>query len=489
MFEQATQLLKDIVGKYPWVSEVAAILPLSALIDFIDVPQKLHIHQLMSAVPLWSWPVTPSGSQLLLLEEAPKQRECVLDRFGRSISLHGLDGRYGDDYLVANPETVRLVLDSLPVTDIPNNHDNMKESNLRLQNLEVNSKERGVPAQDGPSRSRSWTLSSWLSRTSSASISYQVTSFLGWIAFLGCLIAAIFFRLHIATAFFALMPTTGLAVTLMYPGSPRRLLNSHKPSEYNRMVVVAEHMNATDWVVFYGESTLVNSLLNTPLEPAGRQGASTKNKKLPLLRTILRVFVLGQWGLAIAAAATKDWNAFFISFWIIFCNVTHAYVIPPRHQAGAWASAKRGADLLLKRYAMTVSSRRALLSTLLALNPDSFGETAAQTEVTVKKGAENTSTQSPFPDGTTKFLDPILKPGRARSAWEQATLEALREITPQLFQSPHEEWNVRYREQYEGQFYWKRFIAEGISLAASIREQGGLDKSGRKVGFGPRAEP
>jgi hypothetical protein len=46
MFEAAISGLNDILQRHRWVEELAAILPLSALIDFIDVPKKLHTFEM-----------------------------------------------------------------------------------------------------------------------------------------------------------------------------------------------------------------------------------------------------------------------------------------------------------------------------------------------------------------------------------------------------------------------------------------------------------
>lgn len=75
-------------------------------------------------------------------------------------------------------------------------------------------------------------------------------------------------------------------------------------SGYNRLVVIAEHMNATDKTVFYGESTIISSFLNRS-EPFGPQICG-------LALASLRM-VLSQWCvLAIGPAALKDWNAYLI---------------------------------------------------------------------------------------------------------------------------------------------------------------------------------
>jgi hypothetical protein len=116
-----------LLGKHAWIAEVAGILPLSALIEFIDIPEKLHIFQLTGAVPLWSWPITPSGSRLLLSDQYTEQ-ECYFDRYGKSMSLLALDGRYGDNYTLRNPETVRQCLATETPRVIRNLHVNMSRT-------------------------------------------------------------------------------------------------------------------------------------------------------------------------------------------------------------------------------------------------------------------------------------------------------------------------------------------------------------------------
>jgi hypothetical protein len=45
-FQATVDSLSSILERHGWVSELAGILPLSALIDFIDMPPKLHILEL-----------------------------------------------------------------------------------------------------------------------------------------------------------------------------------------------------------------------------------------------------------------------------------------------------------------------------------------------------------------------------------------------------------------------------------------------------------
>lgn len=52
-----------------WTAEIANILPLLALIHFLDILTKLHVFKLAGAAPLWSQTVTPARSRLLLPED------------------------------------------------------------------------------------------------------------------------------------------------------------------------------------------------------------------------------------------------------------------------------------------------------------------------------------------------------------------------------------------------------------------------------------
>lgn len=469
MVERAIGSLQSILQDSPWLSELAGILPLSALLDFIDVPRKLHMFQLVGGVPLWSWPVTPAGSRLLLSSNVKQQQPC-LDQYGSSVSLVALDGRYGEHYFVSNPETFRLALRSHQAVTINNLHDNMAGAALREQNLEIIHVCRTIP--HGPRK----TIAG-LVYESIHSTRFWAVSTVGWMAFLACLAATVVLRLYFALAFLALMPATGLVVHAMYGGRPRRLLVDDA-SAYNRLVVVAEHMNAADWIVVYGESTLVNSLLNRPLEASGPKPASSAIAGV--LRVALRSLILGQWAMAIAAAATKNWNSFFICFWVVFSISTHAYLIPPTSLAKDWL--RSCAKVKLRRYQTQVSSRRALLNTLVALNPDTFPETSAPQGL---HGEDRTG----FSKEGMRWIDPILKPTHSRTAWEGATREALEELsgltpadlTSELYRSSEVNflsagWNSKYRGK---ECYWKKFITEGIYVAASIRRHDELFR--RKV--------
>jgi hypothetical protein len=275
----------------------------------------------------------------------------------------------------------------------------------------------------------------------------------------------------IAFTFLLLVPVTGVVVFWLYGSQPRRFLVENE-SEYVRLLVVAEHMNSADWLVIYGESTIVNSLVGRPLKPS-------RPRLLPAtitaLRILLQLLILGQWGLVLAAAATKNWNSYFICFWISFTIFSHAYLITPKRGARNWS--KFQVNLKVERYGTRVSSRRALINTIVALNPDTFD---------VKDGATD---MAQFYGEGMKWVDPILKSSDARKKWEDATLEAMRQARPRLavddlsspkfrqhpdnFLSP--DWNTTYADPGDpdnpDKIYWGRFIPEGIYIAAKVKER------------------
>lgn len=466
MFESAIQGLAALRNSHGWLSELAGILPLSALIDFLDIPPKLHIFQLTGAAPWWSWPITPSGSRLLLSDDQPLEQSCYLDRHGNSLPLLGLDGRYGDQYNVSSPETIRLCLRAHSPHIIKNLHDTMKGDDLRLQKLEVIHVSR-TQTRNPHQVSSSWLHHVFLDPWWMYSPRYLATATLGWATLLAMITMSAILKTYLSLAFFILMPLTGSVVFALYGANPRSLLVD-KASRFNRLVLVTEHVNSTDWIAFYGESTIVNSLLNRPLSPKGLMGLPTHTT---FLRMILRVFILGQWALILGAAATKEWDAYFITFWIALCICLHAYVIPAQRQAKDWMKSCAGIEI--ERYQIQLSSRRALLNTVMALNPDTFA---------LPPKAEQED-RTKLCEGAIKWIDPILERGPSRTKWEEATLEAMNERSQQF---PPEDWEMvekhksslpseKWKQDYQ-QYYWSPFIHEGIYIAEKIRQEAKLTK-------------
>jgi hypothetical protein len=482
MTDRAIHTLNSTLEQYPWLPQLANILPLSALLDFINVPSKLHVFQLVGGVPIWSWPITPAGSRILLASKPTEPP--YLDCYGNSVSLVALDGRYGDHYFITSPETFRVAVDSVRPERVHNLHPNMNDEDLRFQQLEVihvtrikaNYKDKTIKSAARTLMWQRFLPDHWSAHSSK----FWIVSFAGWVTLGAIVVATILLRLYIATAFLALMPATGFIVYAMYGTRPRRLL-VNDASAYNRLVVVAEHMNSTHWTIVYGESTLVNSLLNRPLEPINPKGASPKLHGN--LQFLLSVLILGQWAMAIAAAATANWNSFFLCFWVFFCIVIHSYILPPTVQVKDWL--KSCAKVELQRYQTQVSSRRALLNTIVALNPDTFAVKFGE-----KLNNKIEDRTQLFQEGM-RWIDPILKESDSRTRWEGATREALNESSKFSLEelatdARHcneanqlsSEWNRKYQGR---ECYWKKFIPEGIYVAAKIRLQGRIPGRELKV--------
>ncbi|KAN0083796.1 hypothetical protein V8E54_002884 [Elaphomyces granulatus] len=438
-----------------WVGELGGILPLSALIDFVEIPPKLHILELAGA------------------REKFASRDCYQDRFGNAVALEVLDGRYGDRYFASSPETLRLVLGAYPIVEVKNDHQNMDGNDLRIQNLEVvhvSRRDPNLQSSSSPSIWRQVLIDPW--RVTSPL--YLATVLVGWMLLICTIAMSAFFQTWISFTFLLLVPVTGVVVFYLYGSQPRRLL-VEKESGYVRLLVVAEHMNSADWLVIYGESTIVNSLVNRPLK---LNGPRLLPVTITALRILLRLLILGQWGLALGAAATKNWNSYFICFWIAFTIFSHAFLITPKRGAKTWSEFQ--VNLKVERYGTRVSSRRTLLNTIVALNPDTFG---------VKDGAPD---MAKFYDQGMKWVDPILKSSDERKTWEKATLEAMKQAQPQLavdnLSSPKfrkhpgnflsSDWNTTYADPNDpdnpNKIYWRRFIPEGIYVAAKIKKKAKL---------------
>ncbi|RHZ67142.1 uncharacterized protein CDV56_107392 [Aspergillus thermomutatus] len=290
---------------------------------------------------------------------------------------------------------------------------------------------------------------------------------MGWVLLAGMIIMSGILQCYLSLAFLVAIPATGLVVSVLFGSRPRRLLvDGH--SSYNRLVLVTKHMNHMDWTVFYGESTIVNSLLNRPLE---HTGATVPPLAASWLRVMLRILILGQWGLVIAVAALQEWDAFFITFWLVFCILSHAYILPPSAGAKDWM--RFNARIQIERFGTQVSSRRALLNTIVALNPDSFAWSPSKQQ----------EDRTKLDRGGMRWVDPVLAPSDSRSQWEEATRRAMNEAAERYSNAElassvwHEKkgdvlsakWNSDYPSGSRN--YWKPFILEGIHMAAKIRQE------------------
>jgi hypothetical protein len=446
MLEAAQQRFHALLTVGHWTQELAGILPLSGLIDFLNVPLALHIYQLTKTVPLWCWPITPSGSRLLL-SEAASDGSCCLDRYGTTTAPICLDGRYGDSYPMANPETLRLCLKTVKTTIISNNHQNMQRQDKRLQILEVIHVQRSTrcPQKKQP-------------------VHFYAASCLGWTLHFGLIALAATLACYVTLAYTMILLLTGWVVSIMYGGKPRQLRVEHG-SKYNRLVVAALHMNETRWQAFYGESSVINSLLNWPL-----RNEQNSRSMLWASRLALRILILGQWALILGASVLKGWDAYFITFWILFCIIWQSHLFSPERRAKKWM--EYFADVEMERYEVQLSSRRALLNCIIALNPDTFPIDSAT----------GNGDYSAFYEGATKWIDPILKRDPDRASWEEATRLAMVEANSQatpfinskgecMRKGPAVLQSAENEDKLHTTRYWFRFISEGMNVASEIRKE------------------
>lgn len=165
----------------------------------------------------------------------------------------------------------------------------------------------------------------------------------------------------------------------------------------------------------------------------------------------------------------------------MFCVFSHAYLFPPESTVKNWIQTDAG--VAMNRYQIQLSSRRALLNTILALNPDTF----KVDEVTKKE-------TTLFFDNALRWINLILKEGPERTKWEEITRLVMIEARP-----PPDDASSQYSDtlgegddedhgevsspktliqSYETK-YWHKYIFEGIEIAARIRRVAHL--SGRYV--------
>ena len=367
------------------LQNLAGILPLSALIEFIDITTKVHSFELNSTVALWNWPVTPSGARLLLSGE-DTTNACCLDHMKRSIVLHCVDGRYGDWYPSSTPTTTRLCVSAQKsVTVVPNTSPNMADVMGRKQNLEVVRITQQAPrVAELPSKSHLPFYRAVFSGLQAHSIKYTFVSAVGWLCLVGLVIVSLLAQLYVAAAYLLLMPLTGILIQFSHGGKPRRLLDE-RTSEFQRLVVATNSLNGSEWWAFYGGSFTLNSLLNKPLYRIG----NPSNPKS--LRRLLRVVIAAQWVLIVIACAQQSWEAFVISFWIAICACVSTYAYPLESSVQDWL--QNTCNLSMERIQAEFSSRRSMLVAMVYLNPDSKEQ-------------------------RTQWIDPILAPSADRRDWE-----------------------------------------------------------------------
>lgn len=474
MLDDARSTLQETLNSHPWLPELAGLLPMSALLEFVDTAKKLHIFQLVGEVPLWSWPITPAGSRVLLSTNDGAD-SCHLDAFGNSISWMATDGRYGDHYNVPNSETLRIWLSTEKPHVLHNCHENMKITEQRVHDLEVIRVTKA--SLSGLDLSSFSSLVRYLpgELSSVKTLRFLMVSLVGWIVLFVCIILAVLLKCFTGVVFLILVPITGLFVFLLHGNRPRTPIRQGFGMS-DRIIVVYDHPNSTNWKIFCGKGGVINSILNLPLKARRERLAPTLERPV---RIALRVLIIGQWAIMLASASLKNWNSIIICFWITLCIATHAYLLPPTVGVQCWA--KSYAGISFERYQIKLSSRRAVLNTIMALNLDTVPWS--------KKNLAPAPVQK-WLDGAMTWIDPVLKQCPDRTRWEKASREALTQsakhfsieqlasadLISAVWQSDRLTWHIEYEKSDD---YWLRHIIEGIFVAAKIKIAAKLSEEDR----------
>ena len=366
-------------------ANVTGILPLSALIDFTDPEQILHFYQLSGRGMMWNWVITPACARLIVSHDGT--RACYLDQGSAVPPLFCLDGRWGDCYPCSNPSTIRACIGAAAKkrnTDLPPPKSNHLKSNapksepVRPQRLRIilvsRAKSKGNPV--------------W----------YRATVSVSGLVFLAALVTTILAELYKATVYLIVVLATGIVIRSSC-GHRARLITEQPPPSYERLVVVADNFNEDEWTAFIGPNVLLNPLLNRPLQ----QIHPPTRRRLRQLQRLLYVLVAFQWILTIVVSGYQDWNAFVVFAWIALCALTSSFVYSEHSSAKSWLDSN---GLQLEKVDVELSSRRSMLSLLVALNPDTLKPTSLGL----------------------KWIDYILAPSDDdRKKWQNALLGCLKE--------------------------------------------------------------
>ena len=386
------------------LQQLAGILPLTALIEFISLPTKLHNFELTGRVPLWNWPITPAGLRMLLRTK-DNDDAAVLDRYDHSKILNCMDGKRGNWYPSSTPTTTRLLLfsDIRKRLSLDNDSPNMHLEHIRIHKLEVVVL---LPASKHTNEKAGTKSSSWIKSTHHP-WRYTLTSLTGWTLWTAAVALSLASNLYLAAAYLLLLPLSGLVVDITHgPGPvPRQLLND-RPSEHKRMIVACNTTNSLDWWQLYGSSTPLNSLLNNPLLRSRKHTTATITRHAAAI-ILLQVLTVCQWGLAVASCAFQGWDAFIISAWLGLCALSTSHLYPPERGVRDWFTHDCGLEARVIR--ASFSSRRSMLCAMVYLNPHTQTDLAA-------KGAKD----------ALKWIDPVLPPGDDRTAWEDMLLKYIR---------------------------------------------------------------
>jgi hypothetical protein len=169
------------------------------------------------------------------------------------------------------------------------------------------------------------------------------------------------------------------------------------------MAIVVDHFNEENWTILVGNNHLVDSLLNKTLVRVHNHRYNTRNPlywtssswKRNIPQYLLSILILAQWGLLLAASALQDWNAVFISLFVVICASTSAFIFGTPDSIRGWLHSN---GVGMEKMRVMFSSRRSMLSAMVMINGKS----------------------------STSWIDPILAPSQNRADWETALAQRIR---------------------------------------------------------------
>ncbi|KXH45673.1 hypothetical protein CNYM01_07103 [Colletotrichum nymphaeae SA-01] len=408
-------LIIELPNLPPWAQQLVGILPLTALIEFIEEAAKLHVFELSGLTPAWCWPISPKGARLLLSTD-DTTNACCLDRPGAWPTLHCMDTKFGDHYPSAAAATTRLFLRSQKVDVKVENSFVALGDRTRQQKLYVYVVEDET--SDGPyGPIRRLIDIVW----GPVSLHYALVSLSGWILWAAGIICSLLSGTFYGMIYLLLMPVSGHFIGQLFGTAPRSL----KPGRHNgniskRLIVSASSLNGQDWNAFIGSRNSVNALLNRPLQ------RKVFPRRPNLFRWMLRFTIMAQWSIIIIASTLQGWDAAVVTFWTAFCSLSVTYLYSSEDAASDWL--KHQCRVRLKCVRANLGTRRSLLGALVHLNPDRE---------------------------STDWMNPILARSSLRDKWEKSLLEYIRS------------GSVRLEDEKE---YWVTFIKEGAEVGKNIAD-------------------
>ena len=206
-----------------------------------------------------------------------------------------------------------------------------------------------------------------------SSTKWLVVLLVGWAIWIAAIIISVICAIPLALAYLLMLLATGFCVCHAFGHNPCPLLVDQIGEDgkyWRHSVVVTNHLNEIDWAIYIGHSRLVNAILNKPL--LCKSGDRTKpgmhpSKHISSFKLLLRVLIAGQWGLILAVSALQNWDTIFISAAIILCACTSTFIFHTSDSVTSWL---RSNHVGLEKMSVTFSGRRAMLSAMVAINPD-----------------------------------------------------------------------------------------------------------------------